>query len=262
VIAAKRNLALKRVLVTGVSSGIGRALAIALSREKARLILTARRKDRLTDLAEFIEQQGGQVCFVAGDITDAELRSRLLKTASQKYGGLDVLINNAGVGGMGTFASTDEARLRRIMEVNFFAPAELMRSSLPLLRQSSDAVVVNVGSVLGHFAVPEKSEYCASKFALHGLTDAVRMELAEEGIDVQLISPSTTRSEFFDRALRSAGDVASKERGMFPEQVANQIIHAIKNRRREIILSFGGKTLAWADRLFPGIMSRVLQRYG
>ena len=260
--ASKRNLAHKRILLTGASSGIGRALAMALSQEKATLILTARREDRLAELAAAIQREGTEAHFLAGDIADPELRTQLLDAAAECFGGLDVLVNNAGVGGLGTFASADAARLRRIMEVNFFAPAELMRGALPLLAASQDGLIVNVGSVLGHVAVPKKSEYCASKFALHGLTDALRMELAEDGIDVLLISPSTTRSEFFDRALRSQGEAASHGRSMSVEQVASRIVNAIKHRRREIILSTSGTALVWADRLFPTILGRVLRRYG
>src|SRR6185503_10392011 len=94
----------------------------------------------------------------------------------------------------------DEARLRQVFEVNLFAPAEFIREALPALRTGTTPIVVNVGSVLGHRAVPEKSEYCASKFALHGLTDALRSELAASQVDVLLVSPSTTESEFFERA--------------------------------------------------------------
>ena len=94
-----------------------------------------------------------------------------------------------------------EERLRRVMEVNFFAPVELIRSAIPLLREGKRPLIVNISSVFGHRAVPRKSEYCASKFALHGFSDALRAELAREGIDVLLVSPSTTQSEFFDMVL-------------------------------------------------------------
>lgn len=200
--------------------------------------------------------------MVAGDITNPDLQKETLSTAVEQLAGLDILINNAGIGGIGTFASADEARLRKIMEVNFFAPVELTRRALSLLRSSDDGVVVNVGSVLGHCAVPKKSEYCASKFAMHGLTDSLRMELASEGIDVILVSPSTTSSEFFEQAMRSRGDAAQNKSSMTPEAVARQIVRAIQKRKREVILSPGGKALVWADRLFPGLMSRILQKYG
>ncbi len=259
---SRRNLAGQSILITGASSGIGRALAIELATRKTRLLLTARREDLLQTLRAETEQLGSKTVCVAGDISDANVRHSLIEAAQEQFGGLDVLINNAGVGGIGTFASADEARLRRIMEVNFFAPMELLRGSLPLLGKSRDGVIVNIGSVLGHCAVPKKSEYCASKFALHGITDALRMELAGQGIDVLLVSPSTTGSQFFDRAMRSDGDAATNANAMSPEQVARAAVRAIEGRRREVILSLGGKLLVFADRMVPGLMSRILGRFG
>ncbi len=142
---------------------------------------------------------------MAGDIVEAEVRRRLLDTAQAELGGLDLLVNNAGVGAIGPFAEASEARLRRVMEVNFFAPAELIRSAVPLLRAGNRPMIVNISSVLGHRAIPKKSEYCASKFALHGLSDSIRTELTFCGIDVLLVSPGTTATEFFDNVLEKKG---------------------------------------------------------
>ena len=233
-----------------------------LASRQARLVLTARRQDRLDTLAAQVHDLGGEAFVVAGDITAPEVRERVVETASAALGGLDILINNAGVGGIGTFASAPSTRLRHLMEVNFFAAAELMRMSLPSLRASQDGLVVNVGSVLGHCAVPMKSEYCASKFALHGLNDALRMEFAKEGVDVLMISPSTTKSEFFQKAITSEGTAASNSAAMSSTRVASYIVRAMIRRRREVILSPGGKLLVWADRLCPSLLSRLLMRWG
>ena len=258
----RRPLEQSRILVTGASSGIGRALAEELAGLQTRLLLTARRQDRLQELAERLREHGvQQVMTLAGDITDAGHREQLRATAEETFGGLDILINNAGVGGIGSFASADEDRLRQIMEVNFFAPVELIRTLLPSLKKSEDGVIVNVGSVLGHCAVPKKSEYCASKFALHGISDALRMELRESHIDLLLVSPSTTKSEFFDQALRSHGDAAVNRFAMSPQQVARAIVKSIRVRRRETILSFGGKLLVYTNRLMPSIVSHLLGRF-
>lgn len=257
-----RPIAASRAIVTGASSGIGRATALELARQGANILITARREERLVLLCREIAALGRQATFVAGDIADAEVRQRIIATANEQLGGIDILINNAGIGGIGPFAAADEARLRRIMEVNFFAPLELTRAALPSLRESSHPIIVNVGSVLGHVAVPDKSEYCASKFALHGFTDALREELAAEQIDVLLVSPSTTASEFFDRAMlqpngkRSAGGPFL----MTPEKVARRIVSAIRRGKREVILPLSGRMLVWSDRLFPGVVSWLLRK--
>ncbi len=257
---ARRTLNEKRVIITGASSGIGRELARQLAACGARLVLAARREERLNQLTEELRATGTDVHFVAGDICSSEYRDELLQLAQQQLGGVDLLINNAGIGALGPFDEADEQRLRQVMEVNFFAPAELIRVALPALRDGTQSMIVNVGSVLGHRAVPSKSEYCASKFAIHGFSDALRAELARDGIDVLLVSPSTTRSEFFDQVI--AGDGTSQAgRGMPPEVVAAKAIRAIQRGKHEIILSWGGWFLVWLDRLAPGLANRMVARF-
>jgi len=260
---ARRTLCDSRAIVTGASSGIGWAIALELARRGVRSIVTARRADRLDELVSQIAALGGEVHAVAGDITDAQLRQRVLDTAAERFGGLDILINNAGVGAIGPFARANEQRLRRIMEVNFFAPAEMMRTALPMLREGRRPIVVNVSSVLGHRAVPKNSEYCASKFALHGLSDAVRAELAREGVDLLVVSPSTTASEFFDNVLERKGQLAWCKLGRASSaSVARATVRAIRAGRHEIILSPGGKLLVWLDRLCPPLVNRLVARFG
>ncbi|MFW6171359.1 MAG: SDR family NAD(P)-dependent oxidoreductase [Planctomycetota bacterium] len=259
----RRAISGLRVIVTGASSGIGRALAGELSRQGAHLVLSARREERLSQLARELQGRDVQVVYRAGDITSAEVRAGLVRTARDALGGLDVLINNAGVGALGPFATASEERLRRIMEVNFFAPAELMRGAMELLRAGRQPMIVNVSSVLGHRAVPQKSEYCASKFALHGLSDAVRAELASTGIDLLVVSPSTTQSEFFDNVLENQSRGASLTPGpMSAERVARLTVRAIRRGRHEIILSSSGKLLVWLDRLVPPLANRLVARFG
>src|SRR5687768_9295654 len=181
---SKRNLSGARAILTGASSGIGWDLARELARRRVRLVLTARREDRLRELEREVAALGSEAVSVPGDITDDSLRRRLVETARDRFGGLDILVNNAGMGLYGPFQEADSSRLRQTFDVNFFAPVELIRTSLPLLKQGRAPIIVNVSSVLGHFAMPEKSEYCASKFALHGFSDALRMDLVVDGIDV------------------------------------------------------------------------------
>ena len=258
-----RTLGDKRVIITGASSGIGRELATQLAAEGCKIVINARRKERLEELAAEIVASGGQCEIVEGDVTEPAVRTRLLQTARDSFGGLDILINNAGIGAMGRFDEASQDRLRQIFEVNFFAVTELVRESLPLLKEGNEPVIVNLSSVLGHRAVPLKSEYCASKFAIHGFSDAIRAELVQDGIDVLLVSPSTTDSEFFDAAIDDPTKRDWKKRGaMSPEIVASRTVRAIKKRRHEIILTFGGRILVWLDRMIPGIANRIIAKFG
>lgn len=259
---ATRSILGMRTILTGASSGIGLALARLLAKRGARLVLSARREERLTQLVDELKQGGGEAVAVAGDVTADEVRRELMETAKSQLGGLDCLINNAGIGGIGNFIDNDEARLRRIMEVNFFAPLELTRLAIPELRQGSKPILVNVASVLGHRAVPKKSEYCASKFALHGFSDSLRSELAPEHIDVLIVSPSTTETEFFDVAIGDKRKLPWLAKGQPPETVARAAVRAIERGLHEIILTAGGKGMVWFDRLMPTITDNLVTRYG
>ena len=259
---SRRKIQGLRALVTGASSGIGLEVARELARQGAQTLLTARRKNRLEEVAVEITADGGTAFTFAGDITAPGHRTALLKYASEQMGGLDILVNNAGVGAVGPFLSADPQRLRKIMEVNFFAPVELIRESQSLLRAGTNPVIVNIGSVFGDRAVPSKSEYCASKFAMHGFSDSLRAELAKEKIDVVLVSPSTTSSEFFEQLIEDQGTAKKNPYGMAPQRVAKKVVKAIRAGRHEVILSFGGKVLVWLDRMFPSVADRIVGRFG
>src|ERR1700704_3637152 len=163
----QRHLTNRRALVTGASSGIGRALAVELARRGADLVLLARRETRLAEVAQQITQLGRRAICIAGDVTDAAVRQRALAAASDQLGGLAILVNNAGVAAHGRFADANPGRVRPLMEVNFFAPVEFIREALPLLREGVQPIIVNIGSILGRRGSPHKSEYSASKFAIH-----------------------------------------------------------------------------------------------
>ena len=259
----RRLLQNRRAILTGASSGIGWHLARQLSRQGVKLVINARREDRLEKLAKAIRSEGGTCLAFPGDITAPEVRRGLLDQCVSELGGLDILINNAGIGAMGRFEEADEDRMRKIFEVNFFAVAEMTRLAIPKLKQGNDPLVVNISSVLGHRAAPLKSEYCASKFALHGLSDSLRAELAPSGIELLLVSPSTTDSDFFDHSIEDTTGKDWKKGGAMPaEKVAAKTVRGMIKRRHEIILTFGGRIIVWLDRLLPGIANKLVARFG
>jgi len=256
---ARRKIRNLRVLLTGASSGIGYEMALQLVRMGANVLATARRYEKLSLLTEETKGFSGSLAIVPGDITEPSHRSSLIVWCEQHWGGLDVLINNAGAGAIGPFSEASSERLRQVMEVDFFAPAELTRLCLPLLRKGNKPAILNIGSVLGHRAVPNKSEYCAAKFAMRGWSESIRVELATERIEVLMVSPSTTRSEFFDSLLDSRSDVQSQSLGsMSAESVAKIAIASLVRSKREMIISWGGKALVWFGRYFPSLTDRIL----
>jgi short-subunit dehydrogenase len=257
---ARRSISGLRTIVTGATSGIGRAIVVELMRRGAKVVAMGRRRDRLDSLAAEVTA-ANHFRSAIGDVTRQADRAAALDMAQREFGGLDALINNAGIGGLGRFDEANEARLRQIMEVNFFAPAAFVREALPLLSSGNRPIIVNVSSVLGHRAIPEMSEYCASKFALHGFSDSLRAELAPQGIDVLLVSPSTTTSEFFDVAAGQSGRSPKRYSAMSAEAVARRAVAAMAAGRHEIILSLGGQALVWFDRLLPSVADDALAKW-
>src|SRR5262249_54476698 len=154
----------------------------------------ARSADKLSELANELTGKGARVLAIPADIASEADREHLLETVAIHFGGLDVLVNNAGVASFGHFATSSEEILRQIMEVNFFAPAELIRSAIPVLVRGKQPAIVNVASMCGRRGLPAWTEYSASKFALCGLTEALRGELARFDIDILLILPGLTKS--------------------------------------------------------------------
>ena len=258
----KRKIENSRAIVTGASSGIGHATALELARQGAGVVITARREERLRPLAEEIAALGRPVEVVVGDITDPATRQQILDAAVGKLGGLDILVNNAGVGATGLFEDAGPERLRRIMATNFFALVEMTRLALPALKQGVRPIVVNVGSILGNRAVPYNSEYCASKFAVHGFSEAIRTEFVRLGIDVLVVSPGTTETEFFDSVIENTAQPKWPEhKPVSAAEVARQIVQAIRRGKREIIPYTFGRVLCRLNRLSPWLVDRIMARY-
>lgn len=257
---ARRAIDGCRGILSGASSGIGRALAAELVRAGAKLVIVARRAERLEQLRSELSGASGSLEILAGDITLAETRAAALDRARHAFGGLNLLVNNAGTGAMGDFVEASPERLRQVMELNFFAAAELTRAALPLLSAGQHPIVVNVSSVLGHRGVPGYSEYCASKFALQGFSESLRAELAPRGIDVLVVSPGRTETEFFESAIDAEGRPWAGLPTMSAEAVARRIVRAIRKGKHEIVISPGGKLLVWASRWFPRLMDRAVSR--
>jgi short-subunit dehydrogenase len=256
-----RNLNGCRVLITGASSGIGRCLAQQLAAAGCRVALAARSEERLHETATSLGRSASAVLVVPTDITREADQQNVLDQAVAHFGGLDVLVNNAGVASWAHFADSTEAILREIMEVNFFAPAELIRKAIPILVKGDQPAVVNIASMCGRRAMPAWSEYSASKYALCGLTEALRGELARFEIDVLLMLPGLTRTEFSQHFLRSEGraeiDFAG---GMPPENLAARIVRSLTKNRTETVIGRDARWMLLVNRFFPRLVDRLLAR--
>jgi short-subunit dehydrogenase len=257
----RRSLQGSRVLITGASQGIGRSLAVLAARRGAKVLAAARSADLLAELAAEVASFGGTLATVQADVTSAEDRQAMVDAAVRGFGGLDVLINNAGIGATGHFAEVSPERLRKIMEVNFFGLAETTRALLPLLKQGVKPAVVNISSVAGRRAIPARSEYSASKFAVQGLSEALRAEFVRFGVDVLVVNPGLTQTNFSKNMLEQKAKMKMDHlRGMTSDDAALGVLRAVERGSNEVTLTLKAKLLLLVNRFFPRLVDRLIAR--
>lgn len=251
----RRNLAGMRILVTGASQGIGRALADLAARRGAKVLAAARTLDLLNELATSIRTDGHCLEVVQADVSKHEDRQKMVDAALHHFGGLDILINNAGIGATGHFADSRPEVLRAIMETNFFGTTETTRLFLPLLKQGTKPAIVNISSIVGKRGWPARGLYSASKFAVEGWSQAIRPELAKDGIDVLVVNPGLTQTNFSKNMLEQKAKIPMDHlRGMTSEQVAEATLRAIEKGKKNLDLTVRGKLLLLFARFAPWVI--------
>lgn len=263
---SRRQIEGSRCLVTGASMGLGRALAETLVRRGARVVMAARSADLLREVADGLIAEGARpecVLPFPSDITVAEDRADLFTYAAEHFGeAFDLVVNNAGIGAYGRFESHDEDITRKVFEINVFALMEMCRGSLPMLRKGHDPALCNIGSIVARRGLPGRSEYSASKFAVAGFTEAIRAEWARDGIDVLLVNPGFTQTEFEKNlAVDTAVYKTDHRRTMTPAAVAEATLRAIIRRKKEVTFSRPGRFLLFTNRLAPRFVDWGLGRW-
>ena len=252
----------RRIILTGASEGIGRALALALASRGARLALAARDRERLESLAQECRTRGGEALAVPTDVTNQQDLEWLVAETVKSFGGLDAVIHNAGITMWSRFdALQDFTIFERIMEVNYLAPVRLTALTLPHLRQSR-GLIVAVASLAGLTGVPERSGYAASKHAMIGFFDSLRIELAGTGVDVSVVAPDFVVSEIHKRAIGPDGEPLGtspmmQSKIMTAEDCARRIVRAMEKRQRQLLMSPRGKLGAWLKLLAPSLIDRI-----
>jgi short-subunit dehydrogenase len=255
-------LAGMRVLVTGASSGIGHALAVLAARRGARVMLVGRSAAPVQRIAQSLVAEGCRAVALRGDVTSAGDRHQMLDEVARQFGGLDILVNNAGILATGHFTDASADRLRQIMETNFFAAAELMRGAVPLLRHGCNPTIVNIASITGRRGVPARPEYSASKFALIGLSEAVRAELAKDAVNVLVVNPCLVNTRLEKNSIENSARREWSDRKLIsPEFVADRTLRAILKRRHEITIGGSGRLLLLVNRMFPRFVDHLMARY-
>ncbi len=255
----------KTVLITGASTGIGRALALELAGQGAQLALNARDADRLGEAAGECATRGAPVLAVPGDVTGGTDCREIVARTLERFQKLDALVNNAG---MTMWARFDElkdlAPLERLLAVNYLGAAHMTAAALPYLKNSR-GLIVAVASIAGLTGVPERTGYAASKHAMVGFFESLRIELKGSGVDVTIVAPDFVKSELHKGALGADGQPLGKSpmdepRIMTSEECARLIARAMGRRQRLLITSWRGRFGRWARLLAPALVDRIAER--
>jgi len=253
------------MIVTGASSGIGRVLALQLAQQGAWLALAARNVDQLEKAAEDCRRYSGRAIVVPTDVAEQAQCQNLVEQTVAEYGRLDTLVNNAGISMWVKFDELkDLSVFERIMRVNYLGSVYLTAYALPYLKQTRGRIVA-VSSLLGKNGAPTRSGYAASKHAMVGFFDSLRIELAETGVSVTLIYPGFVKSEIRERAFDADGQPLKKSpvreaEVMTAEECARIIIKATVRRKREEVMTLRGKLGQWAKLIAPGFVDRMARR--
>lgn len=248
------------VIVTGASAGIGKELALQLAGQGAKVAIAARRAERLEQVAEECRQRGGETLVVPTDVSDEEQCKALVEQTVQAFGRIDMLINNAGLATSALLEDFADLRLfKQVVEVNFYGAVHCTYFALPYLKQTTGRVVA-ISSMGGKAAIPYNTPYIASKYAMHGFYDALRMELAQHGVSVTVICPWWVVTEFHEAQMDKngvpvgpRGRAVYHKRMMSAERCAEITLKAAEKRRREVLMGPGWWAV-WFKTLAPGLV--------
>lgn len=255
----------KVVWITGASSGIGEALVKAFAKEGAKLVISARREDQLNRLKNELKLNEKDVLVLPFDLADTSQINSITQKVISKFGRIDILINNGGISQRALTLGTSLETERNIMEVNFFGAINLTKSVLPIFIKQKSGHIIVMSSIAGKFGFYLRSTYSASKHALHGYFESLRMEIYKDNITILIVCPGKIKTNISINALTGDGGKHNKmdesnDKGVSAKTCAEQILKGIKNNKQEIFI--GGKELRaiWVKRFFPKLFSRIIRK--
>lgn len=256
-----KTLENKTIVITGASSGIGEAMARVYAAQGARVVLGARSADRLARLAAEIHAAGGQAAWCAVDVTVPEQCKALIDMAVTTFGGIDVLICNAGISMRASFDEVDLSVLHRLMDVNFWGTVNCCKYALPYV-QASHGSIVGISSVAGLHGLPGRTGYSASKYAMTGFLETLRIENLKKGLHVMVACPGFTASNVRFAALTADGSQQGETprdeaKMMTPEQVARIVARGIRRRKRLCLMEIEGRATHFVKKFAPAFLDRM-----
>jgi short-subunit dehydrogenase len=250
------------VVITGASSGIGRASALMFARHGATVVVTARREQALRDLATECEQLGGRALAVAADVTNQEALHHVARQAIENFGRIDVWVNNAAVTLFGRLEEIPYDSCRRILETNIFGYMHGARAALPYFREQGSGTMINVSSQIGKVGSPYVGLYSTSKFAINGLSESLRMEVQDApGIHICTVLPASIDTPLFQHGANYTGRAVKPLDPVYsPQQVATTIMNLVKHPRREVAVGNAGRQLMVMRTMAPPLAEKMVAK--
>jgi len=250
------------VWITGASSGIGAACAESFSKQGAKIILSARRTDKLNEVQERLSGPSDTLTL---DVTKIDAIADKTKEAEAIFGPIDVLVNNAGISQRGLVEETDIAVDRRLFEVNYFGNIALTKAVLPSMLQRGTGHLVIISSLAGKLSTPGRSSYAATKHALQGFYDALRAEVSDRGVNVNVICPGYIKTEISIHALNASGEKhgvmdPNQAKGMSAEECARQIVKAVVDNKKETLIGGKEKKNVMIRNFFPSVYHKIIAK--
>ncbi len=254
----------KVVIITGGSSGIGKALAFHFGERGSKLVITGRREDALNAAAAELRKKGIEVMTIAGDVSKEEDNRLLAEQTLEHFGKIDILINNAGISMRALFEEVELEVIRKVMDINFYGSLYATKYCLPSIIEHKGSVV-GVSSIAGYRGLPGRVGYSASKFAMQGFLESLRTEMIPKGVHVLTACPGFTTSNIREASLTKDGSAQGasprdENKMMSAETCARHIYNAVVKRKKHLVLTTQGKVTVFMNKLFPGFMDKLVYR--
>ena len=255
----------KVIIITGATSGIGQACAEVFGKEGAKIIFTGRNKERMDKVRSSLSSLGIDHSGYIMDVSDENENKRLIEETIEKYGRLDVLINNAGISMRALFDESDLDIFKKVMDINFYGTVYATKYALPHILKSKGSIV-GVSSINGHRGTPARSAYTASKYAMEGFFEALRTEVMKKGVHILVVSPGFTGTNIRNAALNKDGQEQGEsprdeDKMMSAETVARKILNGIRHKKRDIVLTTQGKLIVFLNKWVPGWMDKKVYEH-
>jgi short-subunit dehydrogenase len=254
----------KVVIVTGASSGIGEAISREFARNGSIVVLAARSEEKLLKIVNEIKTEKGIATFIKTDVINEDECKMLIEKTVGQFGKIDILVNNAGISMRSSFLDVDMEVLHRVMDVNFWGTVYCTKYALPYLLHQKGSLI-GVTSIAGFHGLPGRSGYSASKFAMHGFLETIRIENLKKGLHVMIIAPGFTSTEIRKHALTANGleqgeSPLNEQKLMSPEYVAKWVLKGIRKKKRNKLLTWEGRFTALFQRIVPEFVDWVYYR--